>query len=73
MKKHFDGTREKHLQQRRKGGFTDGISAARKRKAFEKSAQNVPFFGTKKRAKRLNVSPYHKVYIGFQRFTHFGI
>jgi hypothetical protein len=40
--------REKHLQQSRKSGFTDGISAARKRKSLEKSAQNVPFFGTKK-------------------------
>lgn len=30
-------------------------------------------FSAQKRAKRLNVSPYHKVYIGFQCFTHFGI
>jgi hypothetical protein len=48
MEKHFDGTGKKHLQQRRKSGSTDGISAARKRKTLEKSAPYLPFFGTKK-------------------------
>jgi hypothetical protein len=48
MEKNFDGTGKKHLQQRRKSGSTDGISAARKQKTLEKSAQNIPFFGTKK-------------------------
>jgi hypothetical protein len=47
-KNHFDGTGKKHLLQSPKGGFTDEISAARKRKTLEKSAQNVPFFGTKR-------------------------
>jgi hypothetical protein len=48
MKNHFDGTGKKHRQQRRKSKSTDGISATRKRKTLEKSAPNVPFFGTKK-------------------------
>ena len=49
-------------------GFLPHVSENRLR-----NQHRMYHFSAQKRAKRLNVSPYHKVYIGFQCFTHFGI